>query len=113
MFSVMDLKDKILEAYKDSKESIESFKNLEGKETEEFLTYAKNAVLKTTKLFKECKTILYTKSIIQPEERLKKIDGINTKLTTILDGLIAYNHKLGQLNSSRTIRRTLIDLNKN
>lgn len=109
--NTINLKDKIIELYKTSRESIKNFKNLDGKESKEFLAYSANALMQATNLFKECRTILHTQAIIQPEERLKKIDDINTKLTKILDDFIAYEQKLKQLNSSRDIRRTLIDLN--
>jgi len=111
--NTINLKDKILKIYRTSRESLRILKNIDGKESEEFLTYTANALIQATNLFKECKTILHTTSIIQPEERLKKIDNINIKLTEIFDGFTVYEQKLKQLNSSRDIRRTLIDLNKN
>ena len=111
--NAVDLKNKILKVYRTSQQSIKVFKNLDDKESKEFITYTANTVMRATNLFKECKTILYTRAIIQPEERLKKIGDINTKLAKILDDLVAYERRLRQLNSSRDIRRTLIDLNKN
>lgn len=111
--NAVNLKDKILKVYRASQASIKDFKYLDRQESEEFLTYTTNAVMQATNLFKQCKTILYTRSIIQSEERLKKIDDINSKLTTILNELIAYEKRLIHLNSSREIRKTLIDLNKN
>lgn len=108
----MDLKDKILEAYRASRNSVQQFKYLDRKETQEFLSYASEVVRETRDLFQQCTEILRTRSIIQPEERLKKVDDINLKLNEILDGLIAYNAKLSRINSYRMARRTLIDLNK-
>lgn len=108
----IDLKSKILEAYHISKRTVQELEYLEQKETIEFLGYAANAILETKNLFKQCNHILNTKSIILPEERLKKIDGINGKLESILDSLIAYNQKLSQINAFRKARRTLIDISK-
>lgn len=113
VFSTVKLKNEILEAYQTSKKNINNLKNLDSEEIEKFFVYAKSAIGQTTNLFKQSKTILQTKSIIRPEERLKKIDSINTKLKEILDNFIGYNKKLKQLDSSREIRKTLIGLNKN
>lgn len=109
----LDLKSKILEAYRTSKQTVEELEYLERKEAQEFLGFAVNAILETKNLVKQCNDILKTKAIILPEERLKKVNGINGKLETILDNLIAYNNKLIQTNFSRKARRTLIHMNKN
>ncbi|MDB4291779.1 hypothetical protein N9954_00110 [Maribacter sp.] len=108
----MDLKSKILDAYRTSKQTVQEMEYLDRKEIKEFLGYASNAILETKDLFKQCNDILKTKAIIQPEERLKKVNGINSKLETILDNLIAYNNKLSQTNAFRKSRRTLINMNK-
>lgn len=108
----VDLKSKILEAYRTSKQTVQEFEYLEQKETQEFLMFAANAILETKNLFKQCDNILKTKAIILPEERLKKVNGINDKLETILHNLIAYNHRLSQLNAFRKARRTLVNMNK-
>ena len=74
--------------------------------------YSTDAIIDTKNLFKQCNQIIKTKSIIQPEERLKEVNSINIKLEAILDELIAYNGRLEQTNSFRAARRTLINLNK-
>lgn len=112
VFSTVKLKNEILQAYQASKKSISNLENLDSDEIEKFFTYVKSAIGQTTNLFKQSKTILQTKSIINPEERLKKIDAINTKLKEVLDNLKNYNKKLKQLDSSREIRKTLIGINK-
>lgn len=109
----MDLKSKILNAYRTSKQTVQEMEYLNRNETQEFLSYATNAILETKNLFKQCNDILKTKAIIQPEERLKKVNGINNQLEAILDNLIAYNNKLSQTNAFRKSRRTLINMNKN
>lgn len=108
----IDLKSKILEAYRTSKQTVQELEYLDQKEKQEFLGYAANAIVETKNLFKQCNDILKTKAIILPEERLKKVNGINTRLETVLDNLIAYNHKLSQTNAYRKARRTLIKMNK-
>lgn len=108
----IQLKSKILDAYRTSKRTVQKLEYLERKETEEFLGFAANAILETKNLFKQCNGILNTQAIILPEERLKKVDGINGKLEKILDGLIAYNDKLAQVNAFRKARQTLINMNK-
>tara|TARA_R110002051_G_scaffold88809_6_gene156563 strand:+ start:506 stop:1078 length:573 start_codon:yes stop_codon:yes gene_type:complete len=108
----MDLKSKILDAYRTSKQTVQEMEYLDRKEIQEFLGYASNAILETKDLFKQCNDILKTKAIIQPEERLKKVNGINIKLENILDNLIAYNNKLSQTNAFRKSSRTLINMNK-
>tara|TARA_R110000765_G_scaffold9911_3_gene30845 strand:- start:26251 stop:26868 length:618 start_codon:yes stop_codon:yes gene_type:complete len=108
----IDLKSKILEAYRASKQTVQELEYLDQKEKQEFMGYAANAIVETKNLFKQCNDILKTKAIILPEERLKKVNGINTKLETVLDNLIAYNHKLSQTNAYRKARRTLINMNK-
>lgn len=108
----IDLKSKILDAYRTSKQTVQEMEYLDRNETQEFLSYAANAILETKDLFKQCNDILKTKAIILPEERLKKVNGINSKLETILDNLIAYNNKLSQTNAFRKSRRTLINMNK-
>ncbi len=52
------------------------------------------------------------KAIILPEERLKKVNGINSELESILDNLIVYNNKLSRTNAFRKSRSTLINMNK-
>lgn len=108
----MDLKDKIVEAYRTSRNTIRDFEYLEQQEIQDFLMYSTVAIIDTKNLFKQCNQILKTKSIIQPEERLKEVNSINIKLEAILDELIAYNGRLEQTNSFRAARRTLINLNK-
>lgn len=108
----IDLKERILEAYRTSKNSIQDLKYLERDELQEFTLFTTQAILETKNLFKQCNDILKTKSIILPEERLKKVNNINTKLESVLDSLIAYNNKLSQLNAIRKARRTLINMNK-
>ncbi|SNZ01306.1 hypothetical protein [Flagellimonas pacifica] len=108
----ISLKDKILKAYRTSSNTVQELEYLERGETQEFVGYASQAILETNKLFKQCNDILKTKSIILPEERLKKVDGINIKLNEILDDLIAYNDRLSKLNAFRKARRTLINMNK-
>src|SRR5665811_649687 len=102
----IELKSKILEAYRSSKSTIQKLEYLDRKETREFLGFAAAAILDTKDLFKQCGDILNTKAIILPEERLKKVDGINNRLEKILDGLIAYNNKLSRTNAFRTVSYT-------
>jgi hypothetical protein len=108
----LNLKSKILKAYRTSKQNIQEWRYLEGKEAQEYIGFATQAILETKDLFKQCNEILKTKAIILPEERLKKVNGINTRLESILDGLIAYNNKLSRTNAFRKAGRTLINMNK-
>lgn len=108
----LDLKDKILEAYRTSKNSIQKFKHLERDEIQEFTLYTAQTILEAKNLFKQCNEIIKTKSVILPEERLRKVNGINLKLEQLLDGLIAHNNKLSQVNAFREARLSLIDTNK-
>lgn len=110
--TTLDLKAKILKAYRTSRQTVQEFEYLERKEIQEFLGFAADAIMETKNLFEQCNDILNTKSIILPEERLKKVDGINGKLEAILDGLIEYNNRLSQVNASRKARRTLINMNR-
>ena len=109
----IDIKSKILEVYRSSKNTVQKFDYLERKEIQEFLVYAAQAVLETNNLFKQCNEILNTKAIILPEERLKKVNGINLKLKDILDEIIIYNNKLSRSNAYRKARYKMINLNKN
>lgn len=109
----LDLKDKILDAYRTSKTTIQELKYLERDEIQEFTLYTGNAILESKNLFKQCNDIIKTKSIILPEERLKKINGINSKLEQLLDELITYNNKLTQISAFREARKSLINMNKN
>ncbi len=108
----LNLKSKILKAYRTSKQNIQEWKYLEGKEAQEYIVFATQAILETKDLFKQCNEILKTKAIILPEERLKKVNVINTRLESILDGLVAYNNKLSRTNAFRKAGRTLINMNK-
>ena len=108
----LDLKDKILNTYRASRNTIQNFEHLEQKEIQNFLVYSAKAVIDTKNLFKQCNEIIKTKSIIQPGERLKEVNSINTKLETILDELIDYNNRLEQINSFRLARISLININK-
>lgn len=108
----LDLKDKILTAYRTSKNTVQNFKHLEREEIQDFLGYSAEAIIDTKNLFKQCTDIIRTRSIIHPEERLKRINAINGDLEGILDELIRYNGRLEQLNSFRKARTTLINLNK-
>lgn len=108
----MALKDKILEAYRTSRNTLQSFEHLERKEIQAFLVYSTEAIIDTKNLFKQCRQIIKTESIIQPEERLKEVNSINSKLEAILDELIDYNNRLTQINSYRSARKTMINLNR-
>lgn len=108
----LELRAKILEAYRTSKQTVQKLEHLEQKEIQEFLAYTANTILETKNLFKQCNDILKTKAIILPEERLKKIYRINGKLETLLDTLIAYNQKLFRVNAFRKAQLTLIIMNK-
>lgn len=108
----LELRAKILEAYRTSKQTVQKLEHLEQKEIQEFLAYTANTILETKNLFKQCNDILKTKAIILPEERLKKIYRINGKLETLLDSLIAYNQKLFRVNAFRKAQLTLIIMNK-
>lgn len=108
----LELRAKILEAYRTSKQTVQKLEHLEQKEIQEFLAYTANTILETKNLFKQCNDILKTKAIILPEERLKKIHLINGKLETLLDTLIAYNQKLFRVNAFRKAQLTLIIMNK-
>ncbi len=109
----LDLKDKIVEAYRTSRNTVQNFEHLERNEIQDFLLYSTEAIVDTKNLFKQCNQILKTKSIIHPEERLKEVTSINTKLEAILDELIDYNNRLEQINSFRLARKTMVNLNKN
>ncbi|RKN83473.1 hypothetical protein [Ulvibacterium marinum] len=109
----LDLKDKIVEAYQTSRNTVQNFEHLERNEIQDFLIYSTEAIVDTKNLFKQCNQILKTKSIIHPEERLKEVTSINTKLEAILDELIDYNNRLEQINSYRLARKTMVNLNKN
>lgn len=108
-----NLKDKILEVYRTSRNTVQNFEQLERNELQDFLMYSTEAIIDTKNLFKQCNQILKTKSIIQPEERLKEVNSINTKLEKILEELIDYNDRLKQINSFRLARKTMVKLNKN
>ena len=107
----MELKNKILEAYRTSKQSIQQWEHLQSHEIQEYIGFSSQAILETTNLFKQCSVILNTKAIMASEERLKKVDGINGKLRIILNDLISKNKKLSQTNAFRQARRTLIKMN--
>lgn len=108
----MELKSKILDAYLTSKQTVQEMEYLNRNETQAFLSFAANAILQSKNLVKQCNEILKTKAIIIPEERLKKVNEINSKLESILDNLISYNNKLSQTNAFRKSRRTLINMNR-
>lgn len=108
----LDIKNKILDAYRTSRNTIQNFKYLERKEIQDFLLYSARALVDTKKLFKQCNQIITTNSIIHPEERLKEVNAINSKLESILDELISYNNRLEQTNGFRKARKTMINLNK-
>ena len=60
----IDLKSKILDAYRTSKQTVQELEYLDRNETQEFLGYSANAILETKDLFKQCNDILKTKAII-------------------------------------------------
>ncbi len=109
--NIIELKDKILETYRSTQEIRGNFKNMDSRETDEFIEFASNTVMGTNKLFEQGRTILNTRSILPSEERLKKINDIAIKLDRLLEGLVAYNKRMKRLDASRGIRKTLIDLN--
>jgi hypothetical protein len=110
--NIIELKEMILEAYRTTRQTMENLKYMDSKETNEFLAIATNAVMRTKDLFQQSSTMLNTRSIISPEERLKKIDDITDKLKTVLEELTAHNKRIKRLDASRGIRKTLIDLNR-
>ncbi|SEC65456.1 hypothetical protein SAMN04489761_3410 [Tenacibaculum sp. MAR_2009_124] len=106
------LKDKIIRTFNSSKRIIEELEFLERKEIESFITFCARTLRKANSLFKESRKILQTKSIINPEERLKRIDQINIKLESLLDAFNQNTSELRSINHSRKSKNSLINLSK-
>lgn len=109
----LNLKNKILEIYRASKQNIHELEHLEQNELQEFTAYTARTILETKGLFQQCNQIIKTKSLILPEERLKKVNSINSELEQLLNGLIEYNDRLSQINNFRKARLSVISINGN
>lgn len=109
----ISLKTKILESYNAGKNLIGNFEYLEAKEIDEYLSFAAKSILKANNFFLESRNILTTTSIINPEERLKRIDKINNKLNQILDSFVSLTNQMKAINHSRKSKNSLINLSKN
>lgn len=109
----MTLKKQILEVYRNSKNMVQNFKYLEKKDIQDYYDFTSKAIGETSDLFKQCSDILKTNSIMQPEERLKKINEINSRLVEILESINGYGSKLSQMEASRRARISMVKLNKN
>jgi len=109
----LNLKDKILEIYRASQKNIRDLEYLEQNEIQEFTAYTARTIVEAKSLFQQCNQIIKTKSLILPEERLKKVNSINSELEKLLAGLIDYNDRLSQINNFRKARLSLININRN
>jgi hypothetical protein len=109
----LNLKDKILEIYRASQKNIRDLEYLEQTELQEFTAFTARTILEAKSLFQQCNRIIKTKSLILPEERLKKVYSINSELEQLLNGLMDYNDRLSQTNNFRKARLSLININRN
>lgn len=111
MAELMDLKDKVMEAYKASRQSLNTFEHLKEVENQEAFEMLTNALVQVSSLMSQGMQISSTPEIMESADRLTALSSINEKLSKILEDIMSLNNALMQKNEHRKALYSTIKLN--
>lgn len=110
MVELLALKDKVLEAYKGSRTSINTLKHLQKEEKRMAIDFLANALAQISALMGQGMKISSTQELMESADRLSLLASINQKMTKILDEITSINNSLIQKNEHRKAVHSMIKL---
>lgn len=111
MGQLVELKEKILEAYHSVKKSLSDYQYLEEKERREAEIHLGEMLVNLSTVLVHAKTMASTPELVNPSARLTQIQNIVHKMEGILDKVDELNKKLAQRNEHRKAIQTVITIN--
>jgi hypothetical protein len=111
MGQLIQLKEKILEAYHGVKKSLSDYEHLEERERREAEIHLGEMLVNLSTVLVHAKTMASTPELVNPSARLAQIQNIVMKLEGILDEVVELNKKLAQRNEHRKAIQTVITIN--
>jgi hypothetical protein len=111
MSQLIDIKEKILEAYRGAKKNLDDYSFLTEKEHKEAQNYLGEMIESLSTLLVHAKTMASTPELIDPSARLTQLQTIVQKMEGVLNGVIELNKKLAQRNEHRKAVQTVITVN--
>ena len=105
------LKDKVLDAYKGSRRSLDTFQYLKENERRQATEFLATVVLQVSNLMAQGTKVSSTPELMDSADRLASLTTINEKMSKILDEVISLNDALLQKNEHRKAMYSMIKLN--
>lgn len=105
-----DLKDKVLEAYKGSRKSLDTFTYLEATEKKEAMEFLTKVMLQVSTLMAQGAKVSSTPELMDSADRLSALSTINEKMSKVLEGVISLNNALVQKNEHRKAMYSMIKI---
>ena len=104
------LKDKVLEAYKGSRKSLDTFRYLEATEKKEAMDFLANVMLQVSTLMAQGVKVSSTPELMDSADRLSALSTINEKMSKVLEEVILLNNALVQKNEHRKAMYSMIKI---
>ena len=104
------LKDKVLEAYKGSRKSLDTFRYLEVTEKKEAMDFLAKVMLQVSTLMAQGAKVSSTPELMDSADRLSALSTINKKMSKVLEEVISLNNALVQKNEHRKALYSMIKI---
>ncbi|WP_377765826.1 hypothetical protein [Croceitalea marina] len=104
------LKDKVLEAYKGSRKSLDTFSYLQATEKKEAMEFLAQVVLQVSTLVAQGTKVSSTPELMDSADRLSALSTINEKMSKVLEEVISLNNALVQKNEHRKAMYSMIKI---
>mgnify|MGYP003655033665 FL=1 len=91
MSQLINIKEKILEAYRGAKRNLDDYSFLTEKEHKEAQNYLGEMIKSLSTLLVHAKTMASTPELIDPSARLTQLQTIVQKMEGVLNGVITVN----------------------
>lgn len=108
----LQLKASIVKVYQSGKGLEDYLKHVDHDKVVKFILHITKELIKANKLIKQANTVVNTNSIIQPEERITRVNQINKELELILNNIKNEIRAIKNENSINASKSSLINLNK-
>lgn len=105
------LKDKVLEAYKGTRKSLDTFTYLQATEKKEAMDFLVTVVSQVSTLTAQGAKVSSTPELMDSANRLSALSTINEKISKVLEEVISLNNALIQKNEHRKAMYSMIKIN--
>ncbi|MEX0359554.1 MAG: hypothetical protein AB3N10_01070, partial [Allomuricauda sp.] len=105
-----DLKDKVLEAYKGTRKSLDTFTYLQATEKKEVVEFLATVVIQVSTLMAQGAKVSSTPELMDSADRLSALSTINEKMTKVLEEVVLLNNALVQKNEHRKAMYSMIKI---